>query len=204
MKLHLKHAVASVAATLSMGAFAALPSHADSNPYLGDVMPVGFNFCPRGWAPAEGQILSISQNQSLYSLYGTTFGGDGRSTFALPDLRGRHAIGEGQGPGLSSWQLGQKSGSEQVTLNVNNLPSHNHSVNLVDESTNLSNSPVDSMVFARNAGAPNAFHSTDSNLGDMKAGSLSTEGGGMPVDVRSPYLAIKWCVALQGQFPPRN
>ena len=101
-------------------------AEAQSEPFIGQVMVVGFNFCPRGWAPANGQLLPISQNTALFSLYGTNYGGDGRTTFGLPDLRGRVVIGMGQSPGMSSYHLGQRVGAETVTLNTMEIPSHNH------------------------------------------------------------------------------
>lgn len=111
-----------------LGLFMATPtqSNAQTEPYIGQVATFGFNFCPRGWAPANGQLLSIAQNTALFSLYGTTYGGDGRTTFALPDLRGRATVHAGQSPGLSDYRIGSKFGAEVVTLNSQEMPVHNH------------------------------------------------------------------------------
>ncbi len=110
------------------GLFMATPtlSNAQTEPYIGQVATFGFNFCPRGWAPANGQLLSIAQNTALFSLYGTFYGGDGRTTFALPDLRGRAVVSMGQSPGLSNYPIGSKFGAETVTLNSQEMPVHNH------------------------------------------------------------------------------
>src|SRR4051812_113885 len=99
-----------------------------STPFLGEIRMVGFNFAPRGWALCNGQILSIAQNTALFSILGTTYGGNGQTTFALPDLRGRVPVSAGQGPGLSSYDLGQVTGSENVTLTVQQLPAHSHNI----------------------------------------------------------------------------
>ncbi len=101
-------------------------ANAQSEPFIGQVGVFGFNFCPRGWAPANGQLLSIAQNTALFSLYGTNYGGDGRTTFALPDLRGRAVVSNGQAPGLSNYPIGSKAGVETVTLNTQQMPTHNH------------------------------------------------------------------------------
>ncbi|MEX1309383.1 MAG: tail fiber protein, partial [Candidatus Sulfomarinibacteraceae bacterium] len=111
-----------------------------ASPFIGQIQLFGFNFPPRGWAFCEGQLLAISSNTALFSLLGTTFGGDGRTTFGLPDLRGRSAVGVGNGPGLSSVSWGQRSGAENVTLNVNTLPSHTHSAAVTGLTTTVSGS----------------------------------------------------------------
>ncbi|WP_300531954.1 tail fiber protein [Maricaulis sp.] len=200
----LKRAIGGLAILLSTTVAATTPTQADSNPYLGDVMPVGFGFCPRGWAPAEGQLLSIAQYDALFSLLGTTYGGDGRSSFALPDLRSRVVVGDGRAPGLRNWGWGARFGTETVTLISNNLPSHSHSVNLTPATTNLSNSPVNAMIYERNAGAIDGFTDQPNNLVAMRAGSISNTGGGQYLDIRQPTLAIHWCIALQGIYPSRN
>ena len=109
------------------------PAHAGANPFIEEEMPVGFTFCPRGWANADGQLLPISNYNALFALYGTTYGGDGRTTFALPDLRGRVPIHTGTGPGLTPRPLGQRSGQETVTLTLSELPSHSHTAVLLGE-----------------------------------------------------------------------
>ncbi len=125
----IKKSLASICSVLLLiGLFTTTPqeAQAQSEPFIGQIAYMGFNFCPRGWAPAEGQLLPISQNTALFSLLGTMYGGDGRTTFALPDLRGRSAISQGTGAGLSPYRMGQKSGVEFVTLNTLQIPSHNH------------------------------------------------------------------------------
>lgn len=200
----LKRAIGGLAILLSSTTLAATPAQADSNPYLGDVMPVGFNFCPRGWAHANGALMPISQNSALFSLLGTTYGGDGRTTFGLPDLRGRQAVGEGRSPGLSDWSRGERGGAERVVLTVNNMPAHNHMVNLTPSTANLSNSPVNAMIYERNAGAIDGFTDQPNNIVSMRTGSISNTGGSQYLDIRSQTLAIYWCIATQGIYPSRN
>lgn len=119
------HHIAAVA-LLTLYTLTPAQSFAQSEPYLGQVAFFGFNFCPRGWAPANGQLLAISQNTALFSLYGTIYGGDGRTTFALPDLRGRAIVSMGQSPGMMNYPIGSKVGAETVTLNTQEMPIHNH------------------------------------------------------------------------------
>jgi microcystin-dependent protein len=197
-----------IKAALSAGAIAAgmtltgaaAPANAQAEPFIGQIMMVGYTFCPRGWAEANGQLVAINTNPALFSLYGTTFGGDGRTTFALPDLRGRVAINLGQGPGLSNRQLGQQGGSETNTLTANQLPPHTHALNAttaganaVDPSGNTIANTGRSDTY--NTGAPNA---------QMNAGSIGTTGGGQAVNNMPPFLTVRYCVALQGIFPSRN
>lgn len=192
-------AAGAIAAGMSLSG-AATPANAQSEPFIGQIMMVGYTFCPRGWADANGQLLAISSNTALFSLYGTTFGGDGRTTFALPDLRGRVPINLGQGAGLSSRQLGQSGGSETNTLTANQLPPHSHSLNgttaganAVDPSGNtLANTGRNNTY---NTGAPNA---------QMNAGSIGSAGGGQAVNNMPPFLTVRYCVALQGIFPSRS
>ena len=192
------------AVTLCASVFVApTTSFADSQPYLGDVMPVAFNFCPRGWTIAEGGLLAIDTHQALFSLLGTIYGGDGRTTFGVPDMRGRHAVGNGQSPGLSFYHLGQQSGREEVVINQSNLPSHNHGFNLVAQGTNVSNSPVGASVFERNAGAADAFRDTGTNLVPMASTSVTGTANNQLIDIRSPAIAIVWCIAIEGIFPSR-
>lgn len=188
---------ASIFATPSVG-------FADSQPYVGDVMPVAFNFCPVGWAQARGDLLAIAGNELLFSLLGTIYGGDGRTTFGLPDLRGRHVFSYGQSPGLSFHSWGARSGQERVVLQRRNLPAHNHELNLVGQGTNVSNSPVGATIFERNAGEDNAFTDAATNLVPMNLNTIASAGSNQPVDIRSPVLAIYWCIATTGIFPSRN
>jgi len=205
-----------------------------SQPYLGGMCAFGGNFAIRSWAKTEGQLLPISQNTALFSILGTTFGGDGRTTFGLPDLRGRSPIGQGRGAGLSDYRLGQKGGAETHTLNVLQMPSHNHTAtttttNVVDTSattialralasnstTNvptgsiLANSPNRENIYS--SGAPNVDMSPEAialNLSVVANSSSTTtvdnNGGNQAFNIRGPYLSLTWLIALQGIFPSRN
>jgi microcystin-dependent protein len=170
-----------------------------SEPFLGMIMLVPYNFAPRGWAFCQGQLLSISQNTALFSLLGTTYGGNGQTTFALPDLRGRVPLSQGQGPGLSNYSLGEQSGVESVTLIVTQMPQHNHllSVNNQGAATGRPSGQFPG-VTAANAYAP----ATDSTTFAPQAISLT--GGSQPHENRQPYLCLNYCIALQGIFPSRN
>lgn len=169
------------------------------SPYLGEIMAVPYNFAPKGWAFCAGQLLAINQNQALFALLGTTYGGNGQTNFALPDLRGRSAISSGQGPGLSNYNLGQVGGEESVTLLVTQMPIHNHSV---QASSNLGSqpSPVGS-AWAVQGRSPIYSASADTFL---SPGAVSIAGNGQPHDNLSPYLAMNYVIALQGIFPSRN
>ncbi|WP_370178689.1 phage tail protein [Alteriqipengyuania sp.] len=178
---------------------------AAQEPYLGQIQQFGFNFCPRGWMSTSGQILPISQYTALFSLLGTTYGGDGRTTFALPDLRGRTMIGTGHGPGLHDYRWGQRGGSETNTLTVSQLPSHNHQATLrahnapgdTDNPSNalMSDFPAGSNVYSTG--------SADTNMGSS-AIVVGNTGGSQPVNNMQPYLAMTTCIAIQGIFPPRS
>lgn len=165
-----------------------------SEPFLAEVRIVGFNFAPRGWAFCDGQILPINQNQSLYSLLGTTYGGDGRTSFALPDLRGRTPIHVD-----GAHREGQKSGEETHTLAVNEMPQHTHQ--LKASSTNADSPIAANNVLARNL---NETYVAPANLDAMHSGSILNVGGGQAHDNMQPYLALNFCIALQGLFPSRN
>lgn len=156
----------------------------------------GFNFAPRSWAFCDGQLLPISQNTALFSLLGTTYGGDGRTTFALPDLRGRVPLHEGTGPGLSSYLLGQKGGLENVTLTTAQIPAHTHSPQCSSDDPN-SGSPANGFPAA--VGTP--IYSTTQNA---SMGATGSAGGSQSHENRPPYLALNFCIALQGIFPSRN
>lgn len=178
--------------------------------YLAIIKIFGGNFAPRGWAMCQGQILSIAQNTALFSLLGTTYGGNGQTTFGLPDLRGRAPIGFNQGPGLSSYALGQVGGTESVTLTLNNLPAHNHAV------TGTVQLPVnvEEISTAEPNGAylgPTAsnFYSSTPSAGEF-AGPLSVHlstsitGNNTPVSILQPYLAVNYIICTEGIFPSRN
>ncbi len=193
---------AAVALASSMGP---APAHAQSDPILGQLMLIGFNFCPRGWMSAEGQLLAISSNTALFSLYGTTYGGDGRTTFMLPDLRGRVPIGYGQGPGLSNYAWGQKAGLEYVTLITPEIPSHSHTGHVVAISGAVANkASPNGNVLARSS--VNDIYIQGAPTDPMANGTVQTDatGGSQSHENRMPYLAMKWCVATQGIYPSRN
>ncbi len=173
------------------------------DPLIGQLMLFAGNFAPRGWALCDGQLLAISANTALFSILGTTYGGDGRTTFALPDLRGRAPVHAGTGPGLSAIQLGEKGGHESLTLTAANLPSHNHSLN-VDNSAGEQRNPANN-VLGLEAAAPRTRGYSDGAVNaSMRADAIGNTGGGQPVSLRDPYLAMNWCIALQGVFPSRG
>lgn len=170
-----------------------------SEPFLAEVRIVGFNFAPRGWAFCDGQILPINQNQSLYSLLGTTYGGDGRTSFALPDIRGRAPMHVGRSNGGGDHRLGQKSGEETHTLAGNEMPQHDHVLQATNTQAN-SDQPT-GHVFARAAGTVYGEFGAQQALA---SGTVANVGGGQAHDNMQPYLAINFCIALQGLFPSRN
>ena len=169
-----------------------------SEPFLAEVRMVGFNFAPRGWAFCDGQILPINQNQSLYSLLGTTYGGDGRTTFALPDLRGRTPIHVGSS-GATEHRQGQKSGEETHTLAVNEMPQHQHAVDASDAEVNNPQPGGNRPGNVTNL----AYHAATNNQ-NMAAGVVANAGGGQAHNNMQPYLALNFCMALRGLFPSRN
>ncbi len=169
-------------------------------PFIGQIQTFGFNFAPRGWAKCEGQLLAISQNSALFSLLGTTYGGDGRTTFGLPDLRGRSIIGPGNGPGLSSISWGQRAGAENLTLSVNNMPSHNHGVT-VSVNTGNGEEASSTGILSSHTGAFNEDPSGGAVLGGVNS---TNTGGNQPTNIRNPYVGIYYCIALVGLYPSRN
>jgi microcystin-dependent protein len=169
-----------------------------SEPFLGMIIIVPYNFAPRGWAFCNGQILPIAQNTALFSLLGTTYGGNGQTTFALPDLRGRFPNSSGQGPGLSNYDLGQVSGTESVTLTVNQLPGHTHPFAPPCSSQPASSSKPSGLVPSAGGTYNNA---PDGALG---AGTTGPAGGSQPTGIMNPYLTLNFCIALEGIFPSRN
>ena len=170
---------------------------------IGQVMLFAGNFAPRSWAFCDGQLLAISQNTALFSILGTTYGGDGRTTFGLPDLRGRCAIGPRTGPGLSNRSLGQKGGTETNTLNTTQIPSHGHSFVV-----NASGEPGTSAVPAAGVGPAEAetdiYGPSSASTVAMFSGSTGNTGGNQPVNNMQPYLAINYIIALIGIYPSRN
>jgi microcystin-dependent protein len=167
-----------------------------SEPFLAEIRIVGFNFAPRGWAFCDGQILPINQNQSLYSLLGTTYGGDGRTSFALPDLRGRAPMHVGSSNGGAFHTLGQKSGEESHTLGANEMPQHTHQLQC-SSSFATSTSPSDNVI----AQAGEDIYGPLSSAGNINASTVSDIGAGQAHENMQPYLALNFCIALQGLFP---
>ena len=169
-------------------------------PFLGQTMLVPYSFCPRGWANAAGQILPIQQNTALFSLLGTTFGGDGRTTFALPNLQGRVPIGFGQGAGLNDYALGETGGSANVTLTLVNLPMHTHLIRVTNAFADKPG-PGGKYLAADNTGLAK-YHDGPPNK-TMNPMMITATGGSVPFNVENPYTTLLWCIALQGAFPPR-
>ena len=177
-------------------------------PFIGQIITVGFNFAPRGFALCDGQLLPIAQYTALFSLLGTTYGGNGQTTFGLPDLRGRFPMHAGQGPGLSFRPLGQSGGTETTTLSAANLPSHNHAasgrqavVNGPGDSSNPTGR-LPAQLVRENAysnGAANGFHAADS-----VEVTVQNAGGNQPFGNMPPYQVINFAIALEGIFPSRN
>ncbi|HFD12778.1 MAG TPA: phage tail protein [Crenotrichaceae bacterium] len=190
-----------------------------SEPFIAEIIMFGGNFAPRSWGFCSGQLLAISQNTALFSLLGTTYGGDGRTTFSLPDLRGRVPVHSGQGPGLSSYRPGQRGGVENVTLSVLQMPAHTHAAT-VDLKARLnaekgpanSNNPAGNMI-ASHAGG-NAFKPYNPNIDKLMADQSITDngttvtnanaGGGQPHTNLQPYTVVNFIIALQGIFPSRS
>ncbi len=164
-----------------------------SEPFLAEVRIVGFNFPPRGWAYCDGQILPINQNQSLFSLLGTTYGGDGRTSFGLPDLRGRTPIHVGSGH-----NLGQKSGEDGHTLTVGEIPQHAH---VAQASSSSADSPIPSHTVL--AAVNNMYHAPQ-DLIDLEAGTVANLEGNQAHENMQPFLTLSFCIALAGLFPSRN
>ena len=168
------------------------------DPYLGEIRCFGFNFAPKGWLLCNGQLLSIQQNTALFSLLGTMYGGDGRTTFGLPDLRGRVALGFGQGPGLSNRTQGEAAGAEVVTLTAPTLPPHGHTV--AASATATTKNPSGALPSVTAAGAS---YGTTADLA-MSAAMIGGGGSAQPHDNMQPYVVLNWCIAAAGIFPPRD
>lgn len=192
--------------------------------YLGSIKAFGFNFAPRGWAFCDGQLLAIASNTALFSLLGTTYGGDGRTTFALPDLRGRSIVHPGTGPGFSTIRWGQVGGLERTTLTMLEMPAHNHAlidgiakVTTVTQIAAASGNPINepdngNYPFVSGGAAPNIY-SEDATLTDKVggvvsqsaiSGATSAVGNNQPVQIRSPYLGVYMCIATVGLYPSRG
>jgi microcystin-dependent protein len=171
-----------------------------SEPFIGCISIFGFSFAPRGWAQCSGQILPINQNQSLFSLLGTTYGGDGRTTFAVPDMRSRAPMHAGSGAGLSSRTLGQQLGTERVTLTAAQIPPHSHTAN-ASTANSTATTPQGNLA-APTVTAFNVYGDA-ANLTAGAAGQLGQSGGASHDDMQ-PFTALNFCIALTGVFPSRN
>lgn len=172
------------------------------DPYIGQIMMFGGDFTIQGWAKCDGQLLSIAQNTALFSILGTTYGGDGRVTFALPDLRGRVPVHMGQGPGLTYRTEGEVGGVETVTLHTSEMPAHNHSLN-VHGGTGDQPSPVNNFLSGEATGAT-AVYSAGPATNIANPMSIGLTGNNLPHDNMQPYLVINFLIALVGIFPPRG
>lgn len=176
-----------------------------ADPFLAQIVMFGGNFAPRGWAFCDGQLLPIAQYSAVFSLLGTTYGGDGRTTFALPDLRGRVPIHPGNGPGLSSYQLGQRGGVENTTLLAQNLPPHNHNPRLRAENRpGNSVSPTGNMLGQSTTNMYRPQIPRDDVTLDTASIVSDTVGNGIPFTNIQPFLCVNYIIALQGVFPSRS
>ncbi len=171
------------------------------SPYIGSIVLFAGNFAPRGWAFCQGQLLPISTNEALYAILGTLYGGNGTSTFALPDLRGRAPLSQGQGPGLSTYVLGEAAGSEFTTLLASQMPQHTHAL-MGNNATNGAEAPGPNHVLGLSpsdkmyaAAAPNA---------NLAMSSIGVSGGSLPIPLQQPYLVLNYIIAIEGLFPVRN
>ncbi|MCJ8203321.1 tail fiber protein [Pseudomonas sp. RGM2987] len=192
--------------------------------FIGTIQPFAFNFAPRDWALCNGQTLSLAQYQTLFALIGVTYGGDGQTTFLLPNLQGRMPVGQGNGLGLTPRVIGMVSGTENVTATINNLPNHTHALTGITANTTLQlanpasnpvNTPTATNSFIGTSGTgPGAANIYSDQVGASPvplqgvsttvSGTISPTGNGLPMEIMNPFLAINFSIALQGYFPSRN
>lgn len=188
------------AAACAITPMAASPAFA-GEPFIGELRAYSNTYCPRGWQEADGQLLPIAQHTAMYSLLGTTFGGDGRSTFALPDLKGRSLNGVGRMPGGNfDYRLGQRSGVSSAAISVANMPVHNHEVQASTETVNSTQGTNDHF------GGFGAFpaYGTSASSSTMNSSAVTYTGQGQPFDLGQPALTVRWCIALEGLYPSRS
>ena len=174
------------------------------DPFVAEIRIFPFNFAPKGWAFCDGQLLPLSQNTALFSLLGTTYGGDGKSNFALPDLQGNAAMHPGQGPGLTDRFLGESSGSQTVTLLITEMPTHTHTANAKVAGGQAN---PNGLVWGTSSAAKvaaNFYAPAAASPVNMNPLALSVSGGDQPHNNMMPYLTMNFCIALQGVFPPRS
>lgn len=172
-----------------------------ADPFIGEIKLVPYNFAPRGWAECNGQLLSIAQNDVLFALIGTMYGGDGQNTFALPDLRGRGVISSGHGPGLSTYNQGDFGGEEEIILQISQMPAHGHPIAVSNDLGNTAE-PNDHHLAKAPLGIGYAYGVASPTT--MPGQAVRLTGGNQPHQNRQPYLAMIYCIALEGVFPPRN
>ena len=176
-----------------------------NEPFLGMLATFGFNFQPRGWAYCAGQLISIAQNSALFALLGTTFGGDGQNTFGLPNMQSRIPVGMGTGPGLSNYQMGQMGGTENVTLNSTQMPQHSHFMTASGDGPTQATAQGASLGSqGRTGGTMPIIYANGATTPVNMASATSLAGGNQPHDNLQPYLAVNYCIALEGIFPSRN
>ncbi len=188
---NLRIAAVAISVALTGTVATVAPATAGDSPFIGELMLFAGNFCPRGWLTTDGHLLPISSNQALFSLLGTMYGGDGRTTFAVPDLRGRAPIGRGTGAGLSNIAQGKTGGSEMQALSAQNLPSHHHSVGTKETLVGVGTENV--------TGLKSDVFSTSTTYG-----STEIAGQNQAFSVRDPYLGMNWCISTTGTFPSRS
>jgi microcystin-dependent protein len=191
-----------------------------AEPFIGQIILVPYNFAPRGWAFCNGQLLSIAQNTALFSLLGTNYGGNGQTTFGLPDLRGRVPVSSGQGPGLSSYDLGQVAGQEATTLLITQLPAHTHPAAIgtlagalnATAATGNTRNPTNAALATEASGVTAIYNNAGGPPVGMASGivaltgapQIQPVGGSQPFSILQPYLTLNYCIALEGIFPSRN
>lgn len=172
-----------------------------ADPFVAEIRIFPFNFAPKGWAWCDGQLMPLSQNTALFSLLGTTYGGNGKSNFALPDLQGRAPMHPGQGPGLSLHDLGETGGSETVTLLESEIPAHSHAV-MASRAEGATREPVGQLTAAGIGGV--VAYAAPGALTQLSPNTIAPAGGDQPHNNLQPYLTFYFCIALQGVFPPRG
>jgi microcystin-dependent protein len=185
---------------LGMTAWVAVPASAQ-NPFVGEIDLVAFNFAPQGWAICQGQIVPINQNTALFSLLGTTYGGNGTTNFALPDLRGRRIISAGQGPGLNNYNLGDTGGEETVTLTVAQMPSHTHQVN-ANTAVGTALGPGGNVWASQTS--TSLYSNSPTATANLAPQAIGVSGGSQSHENMPPYLVLNYIIAMEGIFPSRN
>jgi len=174
-----------------------------ADPFVAEIRIFPFNFAPKGWAFCNGQLMPLSQNTALFSLVGTTYGGDGKTTFGLPNLQGSAPMFWGQGSGLSLHDLGETGGSETITLTQSEMPSHTHNIRADAADPADVQAPSSAVVLARSSGG-NAYGTNPSAMVQLANAMVASVGGDLPHNNMQPYLTLNFCIALQGVYPPRS